>query len=209
MFVSELVTQDTSGAGPPRARQRAASPGGDPGNTQIAIRFFPSGIPISPHCRVPAQSAKVMLYEVVGAFEGVVAMPQSRHSRKHAASRSATSALAPGDRISRDFIVGARYGLHLRPAALLVQTASGFESTISIQHQSARADARSLLGIMMLQASHGAIVTITAKGHDAALALDAISALFNRNFDEGIGLPALDGAVDTTARLKAPIEHTV
>lgn len=66
------------------------------------------------------------------------------------------------------------HGLHARPAALLVKTAQAFDTEIMMEYDGRSANAKSMLGIMTLGAREGAIITMTATGHDAAAALCAI-----------------------------------
>ena len=75
-------------------------------------------------------------------------------------------------------------GLHARPAALFVQTASAFKSTINVRHGERTANAKSILNILTLGAGQGAVVTVTAEGEDAAEALMALEQLVAGNFGE-------------------------
>lgn len=66
-------------------------------------------------------------------------------------------------------------GLEARPVALLVQTASQFDSTIYIESGNKKVNAKSIMGMMTLVLTAGEIVTVTADGKDeekAALALE-------------------------------------
>lgn len=86
----------------------------------------------------------------------------------------------------RKINVTGRLGLHARAAANLVRIASKFRSTITLQRldTSAEADAKSILSILMLAASRGTQLRVTAIGSDEEPALNAIVDLFGRNFDE-------------------------
>ena len=75
-------------------------------------------------------------------------------------------------------------GLHARPAALFVQTASAFKSAINVKHGERTANAKSILNILTLGAGQGAVVTVTAEGEDAAEALRALEQLIAGNFGE-------------------------
>lgn len=75
------------------------------------------------------------------------------------------------------------FGLHARPASLLVRLAQSFDAKIWIEYESQRCDAKSFLSIMLLAAEQGAKVKVTASGPDANMALEAISDLFRREFD--------------------------
>jgi phosphocarrier protein HPr len=75
-------------------------------------------------------------------------------------------------------------GIHARPASKIVQTANGFASQISLIKDTTRADAKSILHVMMLGANFGSTVTIKASGNDEDQAVEAVAALFERKFDE-------------------------
>jgi phosphotransferase system HPr (HPr) family protein len=67
-------------------------------------------------------------------------------------------------------------GLHARPAALFVQQASGFGSTIQLTCGERTADGKSILGVLQLGASAGSAVEIRAEGDDAEAAAEALAA---------------------------------
>ncbi|MEM9420103.1 MAG: HPr family phosphocarrier protein [Planctomycetota bacterium] len=77
-----------------------------------------------------------------------------------------------------------RLGLHARPAMSLVDTASGFSSDIKIAKGAQVVDAKSIMQLMMLAATKGTELVVTADGPDADDAIAAISALVNSKFDE-------------------------
>jgi phosphocarrier protein HPr len=75
-------------------------------------------------------------------------------------------------------------GLHARAAAKFVHHASQFKSHIRITRGSRTVDGKSILGLLLLSAPRGAALDIAADGPDAAAALDALSALIARGFDD-------------------------
>ncbi len=77
-----------------------------------------------------------------------------------------------------------RVGLHARPAALFVQTASRFKSDIIVQKDQIRANAKSILNVLTLGAGQGSVITLSAEGEDADVALEALEDLIKRNFGE-------------------------
>ena len=77
-----------------------------------------------------------------------------------------------------------KLGLHARAAAKLVSTATRFSSTIRIGRDGKSADAKSIMGVMMLAASRGTVVSVEAEGDDEAEALDAIERLILDRFGE-------------------------
>lgn len=75
-------------------------------------------------------------------------------------------------------------GLHARPASMLVQVASRYNSDISLSRDEMKVNAKSIMGVMMLAAEKGAEVEIEAVGNDAEEAVAAVKELFIRKFDE-------------------------
>jgi phosphocarrier protein HPr len=75
-------------------------------------------------------------------------------------------------------------GLHARAAARFVHTASGFVSRISVSKGGRQVDGKSIMGLLLLAASHGSVIDITADGPDEAEASAALCALITRGFDE-------------------------
>ena len=59
-----------------------------------------------------------------------------------------------------------KLGLHARASAKLSQLASGFESEIWLTRNKRRVNAKSIMGVMMLAAGKGAMVTIEAEGEE-------------------------------------------
>ena len=88
--------------------------------------------------------------------------------------------------VERKVTVSNKYGLHARASTALVKTASQFDSEVLLGRDGSDefVDAKSILGIMSMGAECGANLCLKADGNDAADALDAIIALFDRKFDE-------------------------
>ncbi|MEI6227230.1 MAG: hypothetical protein RL063_691 [Pseudomonadota bacterium] len=78
-----------------------------------------------------------------------------------------------------------KLGLHARASTKLTQTASRFKSEIWVERNGRRVNAKSIMGVMMLAAAKGSIVTLEANGEDEALAIEALCALINDYFGEG------------------------
>lgn len=70
------------------------------------------------------------------------------------------------------------------PAALLVKTASEFESRIYIEKDSERVNGKSIMGVITLGATYNTPLKIIADGPDETQALDAIEKLFENRFEE-------------------------
>jgi phosphocarrier protein len=77
-----------------------------------------------------------------------------------------------------------RAGMHARPAALLVKTASSFRSQIFIEKDSERVNGKSIMGVITLGATFNTPLKLIADGPDEALALDALEKLFKNRFEE-------------------------
>jgi len=78
-------------------------------------------------------------------------------------------------------------GLHLRPAAMFVQTAAAFGSEIKVRNVTRGTpfrDAKSAMGVMMLGVTHGQVIGLEAHGDDAEAAVQAIKELVESNFGE-------------------------
>ncbi|MBC7869713.1 MAG: HPr family phosphocarrier protein [Chitinophagaceae bacterium] len=84
-----------------------------------------------------------------------------------------------------EVVIANEAGLHLRPAALFVQTASGYESDIKVRNLTRNTDyqnAKSTIGVMMLQCAKGDIISIQAVGGDASTAVAGLKQLVENNF---------------------------
>jgi len=77
-----------------------------------------------------------------------------------------------------------RAGIHARPAALIVQTASQYESNIYLEKESEKINAKSIMGIITLGASYKTDIIVSAEGSDEEDAVEAIAALFEKKFEE-------------------------
>ena len=89
-----------------------------------------------------------------------------------------------GGTLTRDVVVLNRYGIHARPAALLVKAAARFPCEIMIEKNGVTVNAKSIMGLLTLEGNHGAKMKIHATGADAAAALDALAELFEKKFFE-------------------------
>ena len=75
-------------------------------------------------------------------------------------------------------------GLHARPATFFIQKANEFKSSIWIEKEERRVNAKSLLGVLSLGIVKGSQITVIADGPDEQLALDAIASLVNTGLGE-------------------------
>ncbi|MEH7549297.1 phosphocarrier protein [Neobacillus bataviensis] len=74
----------------------------------------------------------------------------------------------------KQFKVVAETGIHARPATLLVQTASRFDSEINLEYKGKTVNLKSIMGVMSLGVGQGADIKISAEGNDANDALQAL-----------------------------------
>ncbi len=73
-------------------------------------------------------------------------------------------------------------GLHARPAAMFVKTSNNFSCEVWVSKDGEQVNGKSILGVMMLAAEQGAVITVSADGEDAEAALEAIAALVAGGF---------------------------
>ncbi len=77
-----------------------------------------------------------------------------------------------------------RLGLHARPAAEFVKVAGRHSADIRVAKDDLEVNGKSIMGVLMLAAEQGTEITIRASGDDASEALEALSDLVRRGFDE-------------------------
>lgn len=86
--------------------------------------------------------------------------------------------------LEKKLIIKNKFGLHARPAAVMVQTASKFKSKIKIVKDSQEVDGKSIMGLMTLAANAGSTITLLADGDDEIQALQALEQLIESGFGE-------------------------
>ncbi|HEX6808134.1 MAG TPA: HPr family phosphocarrier protein [Gemmatimonadaceae bacterium] len=86
--------------------------------------------------------------------------------------------------MERSVTIVNKNGLHARPAAELVKTASRFQSEITMVRDDLEVNGKSIMGVMMLAAECGAELLVRADGPDAEQAVSAIAELVARKFGE-------------------------
>lgn len=82
---------------------------------------------------------------------------------------------------SKEIVVRCESGLHNRQATYFVQKANEFSSSIWVESDNRKMNAKSLLGIMSLGIVTGATVTLSAMGPDEEAAVTALEALLQRD----------------------------
>ena len=86
--------------------------------------------------------------------------------------------------ISKTLILTNKLGMHARPAAMFVKTASLFDAEITVEKDGEQVNGKSIMGLMMLAAGCGSKLRLSARGLDAEQALDEIEKLFEKKFNE-------------------------
>ncbi|MBP6117348.1 MAG: HPr family phosphocarrier protein [Neisseriaceae bacterium] len=86
--------------------------------------------------------------------------------------------------ISQAFEIINKLGLHARASSKFTQIASGFKSEIWVTRNDRRVNGKSIMGLMMLAAAKGCVITIDADGQDETEAIAALGQLINNRFDE-------------------------
>lgn len=77
-----------------------------------------------------------------------------------------------------------KLGMHARAAAKFVSLASSFESHVELEKNGKKVNGKSIMGVMMLAASKGSIVTLYIQGQDEANAMSSLQNLINDRFGE-------------------------
>ena len=90
----------------------------------------------------------------------------------------------PQAMITRDFTISNKLGLHARPSAQITQVASRYSAEVWLARNGRRVNAKSIMGVMMLAAGQGSVLTVEADGDDAAEVVDAIGQLIETRFGE-------------------------
>jgi len=86
--------------------------------------------------------------------------------------------------ISRVIEIVNKKGLHARASAKFVQTAERFDAAVTVTRGSETVGGTSIMGLMMLAAGPGTVITIAATGTEAAAAIEALVALVSNGFGE-------------------------
>ncbi|CAN5738534.1 HPr family phosphocarrier protein [soil metagenome] len=86
---------------------------------------------------------------------------------------------------TKEFIISNKLGMHARPAAQFVKRASKFSCNIWVEKDDEQVNGKSIMGLMMLAAGHGAKILITAEGSDSEEAIKELGSLIQSGFDDG------------------------
>ncbi len=85
---------------------------------------------------------------------------------------------------TKELTIVNRLGLHARPSAMFVKTASRFKCEIWVEKDGERVNGKSIMGLMMLAAGQGSKLLITCEGADCDKAVSELEAIVQRKFDE-------------------------
>lgn len=85
---------------------------------------------------------------------------------------------------SKEVLVSNQVGLHARPATFFIQKANEFKSSIWVEKDERRVNAKSLLGVLSLGITRGVNISIIADGPDEEQAVMALIDLISSNFAE-------------------------
>jgi phosphocarrier protein HPr len=86
--------------------------------------------------------------------------------------------------VVRSFAIRNKKGLHARAAARFVQTVEKFDAEVRVTRGGETVGGTSIMGLLMLAASPGTSIIVTATGKEAAAVIEALSALIAARFGE-------------------------
>ena len=84
----------------------------------------------------------------------------------------------------RDVTITNNIGLHARPATFFIQKANSFKSSIWIEKDDRKVNAKSLLGVLSMGIAKGMTITLVADGQDENTAVDSLVELIQNGFAE-------------------------
>lgn len=86
--------------------------------------------------------------------------------------------------MTREFVLLNQLGLHARPAALFVKTASRFDADVLVEKDGNQVSGKSIMGLITLAASGGSTLKVTVTGRDGAQVLAQLATLIEGKFGE-------------------------
>lgn len=84
--------------------------------------------------------------------------------------------------ITKELTLVNKYGMHVRPAGALAKVCQKYSCDVTVQNAGASVSGKSVLGLMTLEAPVGTVLTVTAAGDDADLAMAEIEELVLNHF---------------------------
>lgn len=85
---------------------------------------------------------------------------------------------------TREVVITNASGLHARPATFFIQKANCYKSTILVEKDDRKVNAKSLLGVLSLGIAQGMSITLIADGQDEEMAISGLVSLINSGFNE-------------------------
>ncbi|MBR2011372.1 MAG: HPr family phosphocarrier protein [Clostridia bacterium] len=86
--------------------------------------------------------------------------------------------------ISREVTITNSIGLHARPATFFIQKANGYKSSVWVEKDDRKVNAKSLLGVLSLGIAQGMTIKLIADGADEVDALDGLQELIHNDFEQ-------------------------
>ena len=86
--------------------------------------------------------------------------------------------------INKEAVVNNQVGLHARPATFFIQKANEYKSSIWVEKDDRRVNAKSLLGVLSLGIVKGTSINLIADGPDEEAALEGLTGLIVSDFSE-------------------------
>ena len=86
--------------------------------------------------------------------------------------------------ITKEVVINNQVGLHARPATFFIQKANEFKSSIWVEKEERRVNAKSLLGVLSLGIVEGITINIIADGADEDAAIATLAELIDSDFNE-------------------------
>lgn len=88
------------------------------------------------------------------------------------------------DKITKELTIINERGLHARAAANFVKAIDGVNAVVEVERLGQTVDGNSIMGLMMLAASKGSTIKVSASGAEAEIAIDNLTNLINNKFGE-------------------------
>lgn len=85
--------------------------------------------------------------------------------------------------LEKELTIRNKMGMHARPAAQFVKRASKYQCDVWVEKDDEPVNGKSIMGLMMLAASQGTVIKVTAEGDGADAALEQLSKLVNSGFE--------------------------
>jgi phosphocarrier protein len=86
--------------------------------------------------------------------------------------------------VKKDYTILNKLGIHARPAAQFVKIANRFQAEVYVEKEGEEVDGKSIMGLMMLAAGNGSVISVTTDGPDEEAAITALGELIGRKFEE-------------------------